>query len=157
MLKKKSTKDRTRDRHPDQTNPSVITSETIRLGRTDSQNKRHSMSASSFRNEHIFHRHKPQSPGGKLTYQIVIERIVKRFLLYYQNTHQGLEEKEGAFEFKEIKQDISSLRFELSHQVDQMEDLCSELVQTMKIFNGNLNDQFPYQEAQLETKVKQNS
>lgn len=115
------------------------------------------MGASSFHNEHIFHRHNPHSPEGKLTYQIVIERIVKRFLLYYQNTHQGLAEKKEAFEFKEIKQDISSLRFELSHEVDQMDDLCTEVVQTMKVFNENLNEEFPYQDVKLEMIVKKKS
>ena len=87
--------------------------------------------------------HNVDRSNDQLTYQVVIERIVKRFLLYYQSTHQGLEEIKDGFEFKEIKQDISSFRFEMSHEIDVLDEMCTSLVDTMKIFDQTLQDTFP--------------
>lgn len=155
--KKRLLKNRPRETFAKNESTKGMKNETIRLGRTSIQLNDQAVRPSSFHNENIFHRRKTrQSIGGVLTYQIVIERIVKRFLLYYENARQGLEDKE-AFEFKEVKQDISSLRFEISHDADQIDALCSELIHTMKIFNESLNDQFPYQEIQLKTNVKKQS
>ena len=93
--------------------------------------------------KNILTHHSDDQSNDKLTYQVVIERIVKRFLLYYQSTHQGLEEIKDGFEFKEIKQDISSFRFEMSHEIDILEEMCTSLVHTMKIFDQTLQDTFP--------------
>lgn len=87
--------------------------------------------------------HNDDQSNDKLTYQVVIERIVKRFLLYYQSTHQGLEEIKDGFEFKEIKQDISSFRFEMSHEIDVLDEMCTSLIHTMTIFDQNLQNTFP--------------
>lgn len=84
----------------------------------------------------------PKPSNETLTYQIVMERIVKRFLLYYQTSHQGLDEVKDGFEFKEVKQDISSMRFEVSHALDVLDDMYASLKQSMATFNGSLEDQF---------------
>ena len=61
-----------------------------------------------FKNEKIFDRRTSYVIHETLTYKIVIERIVKRFLLYYKHKHSGLDEDKDGFEFKEIKNDYFS-------------------------------------------------
>ena len=131
---------------PPSSDPSESTRHTVRLGCTLSQEKDQPPSSSSIRHENIFQRSNPETSQGKLTYQIVIERVVKRFLLYYQDSHQSLEDNKETFEFREIKQDISSIRYEISHEVDLLDETCSALIHTMKIFYQNLNDQFPIEQ-----------
>lgn len=79
--------------------------------------------------------------NGKLTYKIVIERIVKRFLLYYSNRH-GLTNSKEQLQFREVKNDIASFRFEVSYQVDQLDELADALAQSMDQFNGDLKKSF---------------
>lgn len=79
----------------------------------------------------------------RLTYPTVVDRIVKRFLLYYQSTHQGLDEIKDGFEFREVKQDISSLRYEICHELDVLETIYGSIKHSMAVFNANLNDEFP--------------
>jgi len=56
-----------------------------------------------------------------LTYQKVMERVIKRFLLHKQREEQD-EIREGDFE--ELKQDIQMLRFEMMNRLDETrEDL----------------------------------
>jgi hypothetical protein len=81
-------------------------------------------------------------PDEKLTYKIVIERIVKRFLLYYKDTHIGLDEVKDAFEFKEVKQDIQSLRFELSNQLDGLDEMGTSIIQSMAKLNDTFDEHF---------------
>ena len=95
-----------------------------------------------FRNEKMFNRAATRGSDENLTYKIVIERMVKRFLLYYQSNHSGLDEIKDGFEFKEIKNDISSFRFELSHELDVLEDMQTSLTRSMESFNGNLESHF---------------
>lgn len=78
----------------------------------------------------------------QLTYKIVIERIVKRFLLYYKNKHIGLEDTNEGLEFKEFKNDISSLRFELLNEVDMLDDMGVSLLESMKKLHDDVNFNF---------------
>jgi hypothetical protein len=78
----------------------------------------------------------------KLTYKIVIERIIKRFLLYYKDSHIGLDEVKDGFEFKEIKQDISSFRFEVLNQIDGLDAMRSTVIQSMEKLSKNFNECF---------------
>ena len=95
-----------------------------------------------FKNERIFHRKRSYVMNEQLTYKIVIERIVKRFLLYYKNKHIGLEETNDGLEFKEFKNDISSLRFELLNEVDMLDDMGVSLLESMKKLHDDVHFNF---------------
>ncbi len=84
--------------------------------------------------------------NDKLTYKIVIERIVKRFLLYYKNNRHGLDKTKDGLEFREIKNDISSFRFEVSYQIDQIDETTTSLIESMNKFHGNLNKHFDFKQ-----------
>ena len=95
-----------------------------------------------FKNEKIFDRQRSYVIHEKLTYKIVIERMVKRFLLYYKNKNIGIDEKNDGLEFKEFKNDISSLRFELFNEVDIVDEMRVSIIQSMKKFTDDLQEHF---------------
>jgi hypothetical protein len=99
-----------------------------------------------FKNEKIFDRQRSYVVPEKLTYKIVIERIVKRFLLYYKNKHTGINETNDGLEFKEFKNDISSLRFELLNEIDMVDEMRSSLIQLMKKLTNDLRTQFDFEQ-----------
>ncbi|CAF4460770.1 unnamed protein product, partial [Adineta steineri] len=83
-----------------------------------------------------------------LTYKMVIERVIKRFLLYYKDPRLGLTETSDAFQVKEIKNDISSLHYELSNVIDEVDEMCSSLIQPMNKFNQDLSKCFDFEQIQ---------
>ncbi|UJR22097.1 hypothetical protein I4U23_025163 [Adineta vaga] len=95
-----------------------------------------------FKHEGIFNRQRSYVIHEKLTYKIVIERIVKRFLLYYKNKHIGIDETNDGIEFKQFKNDISSLRFELFNEVNILDEMRQTLMQSMKKLDDNLHTHF---------------
>ncbi|CAF1407181.1 unnamed protein product [Adineta steineri] len=96
-----------------------------------------------FKNKGIFdHSRNQMADEEKLTYKIVTERIVKRFLLYYKNKHNAMDEINDGMEFKEFKNDISSLRFELFNEVDVLDEMRLSLIQSMKKLNDDLQGHF---------------
>jgi hypothetical protein len=99
-----------------------------------------------FKNEKIFNRKRSFLPNETLTYKIVIERIVKRFLLYYKDSHIGLDEVKDNFEFREIKNDIGSFRFEVSYEIDVLNEMLTSLVESMNKFNENLKEYFDFEQ-----------
>jgi hypothetical protein len=82
----------------------------------------------------------------KLTYKIVIERMVKRFLLYYKNSRHGLDQTKEGLEFREIKNDISSFRLEVSYQIDEIDETSTSLIESMNKFHGNLKEHFDFEQ-----------
>ncbi|CAF3685962.1 unnamed protein product [Adineta steineri] len=102
----------------------------------------------SFNNEHILKRKQSYVSNKTLTYKIVIERVIKRFLLYYKDPRLGLTETSDAFQVKEIKNDISSLHYELSNVIDEVDDMCSSLIQPMNKFNQDLSKCFNFEQIQ---------
>lgn len=95
-----------------------------------------------FKNEKIFDRQRSYVIHEKLTYRIVIERIVKRFLLYYKNKHTGRDETNDGIVFKEFKNDISSLRFELFNEIDILDEMRGSLMHLTKKLNNDLQSNF---------------
>jgi len=95
-----------------------------------------------FKNQKIFDRQRSYVVHENLTYRIVVERIVKRFLLYYKNKHIGIDETNDGLEFKELKNDISSLRFELLNEIDTFDEMRVSLIQLMTKFHGDLETHF---------------
>lgn len=95
-----------------------------------------------FKHEKIFDRQRSYIVPETLTYKIVIERIVRRFLLYYKNKHNSSNEANDGLEFKEFKNDVSSLRFELLNEVDMIDDMRLSITEPMKKFNDILNMNF---------------
>ena len=81
--------------------------------------------------------------NGKLTYKIVIERIVKRFLLYYTNRHDSTNSKEE-LEFRAVKNDITSFRLEVSYLIDRLDETSTSLTQSINQFNGDLKKCFDF-------------
>ncbi|CAF1399284.1 unnamed protein product, partial [Didymodactylos carnosus] len=71
----------------------------------------------------------------KLTYKIVIERIVKRFLLHYKNNS---EDDKQDNDFRDFKNDISSLRFELLNQIDYLDNARLTINKTIQKLNSEL-------------------
>jgi hypothetical protein len=102
----------------------------------------HSTQHDQFKNERIFDRQRSYVIHEKLTYKIVIERIVKRFLLYYKNKHIGMDESKDGLEFKEFKNDVSSLRFELFNEIDVLDEMHMSLIKLMKKLNNDLQTHF---------------
>jgi excinuclease UvrABC helicase subunit UvrB len=72
----------------------------------------------------------------------VIERIVKRFLLYYKNKHIGIDETNEGLEIRDIKNDVSSLRFELFNEVDNVDEMRTTITQLMKKLSDDLEEHF---------------
>ncbi|CAF1211680.1 unnamed protein product [Adineta ricciae] len=103
-----------------------------------------------FKNEGIFNRQRSYVIHEKLTYKIVIERIVKRFLLHYKNKHIGIDETNDGIEFKQFKNDISSLRFELFNEVDILDEIRQSLIQSMKKLDDDLNKQFDIEQMKYQ-------
>ena len=95
-----------------------------------------------FRNEGIFDRRRSIVPSETLTYKIVIERIVKRFLLYYKNKNTGLKENNDGLQVKELKNDISSLRFELLNEADMVDDARVTLFDNIVKLNDDFRSKF---------------
>jgi len=102
----------------------------------------HSTQHDRFKNEKIFDRQRSYVIHEKLTYKIVIERMVKRFLLYYKNKHIGIDETNDGSAFKEFKNDVSSLRFELFNEIDIVDEMRISFIQLMKKLNDNLQTHF---------------
>lgn len=111
----------------------------INMGR---MNTNRNINSNSVKNGKHVTRKRSSITNKKLTYKIVIERIIKRFLLYYKDSHIGLDEVKDGFEFREVKNDIASFRFELSYQIDVLQDMQISLTESMKKFNENLNASF---------------
>ena len=97
----------------------------------------------------IFDRPQNNVIHEKLTYKIVIERIVKRFLLYYKNKHTGMHDTKEGLEFKEFKNDISSLRFELLNELDGFDELRLSLIEHMQKLNGDLQTYFDVEQIKI--------
>jgi len=110
--------------------------------RNNNNNNLQSTQSAKFKNEKIFHRQRSYVIHEKLTYKIVIERIVKRFLLYYKNKHIGMDETNDGMELKEFKNDISSLRFELFNEVDNLDEMRISIIQSMNKLNEDLQEHF---------------
>jgi hypothetical protein len=109
-----------------------------------------------FKNERIFDRQRSYVIHEKLTYKIVIERIVKRFLLYYKNKHTGIDETNDGLEFKEFKNDISSLRFELFNEIDIVDEMRLSLIQLMKKLNDDFQTHFDLEQIKTHLKHQKN-
>ena len=101
-----------------------------------------STSNERFRNRGIFDRADGIVFNETLTYKIVIERIVKRFLLYYKNKHTSLKENSDGTEVKELKNDISSLRFELLNELEMLDDARVSFFDNMAKLNDDLKVNF---------------
>ena len=114
----------------------------IRRGPNHNVNISHSTHHDKFKNEGIFDRKQSFAFNEPLTYRIVIERIVKRFLLYYKNKHTGLDENNDGLEFKEFKNDISSLRFELLNELDMLDDMRGGLLDNLSKLNDDFQSNF---------------
>jgi hypothetical protein len=106
----------------------------------------------TFKNEKIFNRRRSFIPNDKLTYKIVIERVVKRFLLYYKDSRIGSDDSKIAMQTKEIKNDLSAFRFELSHDIDALDELRTSTVQSMTKFNENLHEHFDFEQIKRQVK-----
>jgi hypothetical protein len=115
----------------------------LNLRRRNNNNK--TTQHDQFKNEGIFDRQRSSALHEKLTYKIVVERIVKRFLLYYKNKHIGIDETNEGLEFKEFKNDISSLRFELFNEVDLLDEMHTSVTQTMTKLNDDLQVHFDFE------------
>lgn len=102
-----------------------------------------------FKNERIFERQRSYVIHEKLTYKIVIERIVKRFLLYYKNKHLSNNENNDGLEFKEFKNDVSSLRFELLNEIDILDEMKMSTIQSMRKLHDDLLKYFDIEQIKL--------
>ncbi len=114
----------------------------LNIRRRNNNNNLQSTQYDKFKNENIFGRQRSYVIHEKLTYKIVIERIVKRFLLYYKNKHIGMDETNDGMELKEFKNDISSLRFELFNEVDILDEMRISIIQSMNKLNEDLQEHF---------------
>ncbi|CAF2859314.1 unnamed protein product [Rotaria sp. Silwood2] len=110
-----------------------------------------------FKNEKIFKRKRSYISNENITYKIVIERIVKRFLLYYKNSHVGLEQINDGFEYRDIKNDISSFSFELFYGMDTLDETYAALVESMNKFNKNLKEYFDFEKIKHQFNIQKNS
>lgn len=95
---------------------------------------------SDFNNEKIFQRKLSHVSKENLTYKTVIERIIKRFLVYYKNIRIDDKDAKDKFELKEIKHDLSALSFELFHELEDVAEVQHQLTETMTGFNKKLKD-----------------
>ncbi|CAF1047029.1 unnamed protein product [Rotaria sp. Silwood1] len=110
-----------------------------------------------FKNEKIFKRKRSYVSNDNLTYKIVIERIVKRFLLYYKSNRTGLEQFKDGFEYRDIKNDISSFSFELFYEMDTLDETYVALAESMKKFNKNLNEHFDFEKIKHQLNKQKSS
>ena len=108
------------------------------------------------KNEKIFNRRRSYASNAELTYKIVIERIVKRFLLYYKGSRIGLGKLNDSPQFKEIKNDILSVSFEIWHEIDVLDETHTSLIQTMKKFNGYLKQHFDLGKIKIQLNKQKN-
>lgn len=106
---------------------------------------KHNVKSNDFKSRKILDRKRSSNSNEKLTYKIVIERIVKRFLLYYKDRH-GSDEKKTGFEFREIKNDLGSFHLEVFHEIDGLDEMRTSLVQSMNKFNDNLKEHFDFEQ-----------
>ncbi|CAF2182186.1 unnamed protein product [Rotaria magnacalcarata] len=102
-----------------------------------------------FKNEKIFQRKRSYVANDSLTYKIVIERVVKRFLLYYKNSRIGLDEGQDALQLKEMKHDVASFSFELFHEIEGLVELKDTIKNSMNKLNKNLKDTFNLEQIKL--------
>jgi predicted chitinase len=93
----------------------------------------------------------------KLTYKIVMKRIVKRFLLYYKGNHIGLDEVQNKFEIREIKNDVASFHLEVSHEIDRLNEMRTSLTQSMNQLNKNLKEYFDFEQIKHYLDKQKNS
>jgi hypothetical protein len=108
----------------------------------------HNTESDGFKNETIFKRKRSHVSSESLTYKIVIERVVKRFLLYYKDPRIVLNDAKNISEINEIRNDVSSFRFEISNGIDEIDEMRASLKQSMSKFNENLNDCFDLKQIQ---------
>jgi hypothetical protein len=116
----------------------------------------HSTQHEKFKHEKIFARQRSYVIPEQLTYKIVIERIVKRFLLYYKNKNTRINEINDGLEFKEFKNDISSLRFELLNEIDIVDEMRLSLIKLMKKFNNDLQTNFDFEQIKYHLNNQKN-
>ncbi|CAF0906842.1 unnamed protein product [Rotaria sordida] len=136
----------------------MITSKNVSRNDNNNNNIRNNdIELNDFRNEKIFKRKRSFISNENLTYKIVIERIVKRFLLYYKNNHVDVEQFKEGFEYREIKNDISSFTFELFYKIDTLDDTYTGLVQSMNKFNKNLKEYFDFEQIKHQLHRQKNS
>jgi hypothetical protein len=69
--------------------------------------------------------------GDVLTYKVVMQRIVKRFLLHSQRESEGFEK-----EFEELKQDLQMIRYEMANDLKRTKE---EQFQSMNLMHTGLN------------------
>jgi hypothetical protein len=100
----------------------------------------------TFDKKSIFNRKQSFSADKKLTYKLVMERVIKRFLLYYKDPRLGISETKDALEIKEIRNDVSALHFEISNDVDDFDEMSTSMQQSMKELNEKLNTCFDLKE-----------
>lgn len=105
-------------------------------------NGKSSIGSADFKNEKIFNRKHTMTYNENLTYKMVIERVIRRFLLYYNDNHIGLNEVKDGSEFREVKNDIISFRFEVSHQIDLLEEMQNSLIDSINTLNENMDECF---------------
>ena len=114
----------------------------IRRGPNHNANISNNTQHDKFKNEGIFDRKQSLAFNEPLTYRIVIERIIKRFLLYYKNKHTNSDENNDGLEFKEFKNDISSLRFELLNELDMLDEMRTTLLDNASKLNEDFQNNF---------------
>lgn len=102
----------------------------------------HNSDALVFNNKGIFNRKQSLHTNKQLTYKTVIERVIKRFLLYYKDPRMGLVETKDALQIKEIRNDISALHFELSDDIDGCDELTSTMQRSVKGLNSTFSTYF---------------
>ncbi|CAF3201574.1 unnamed protein product [Rotaria socialis] len=102
-----------------------------------------------FKNEKIFKRKNSDTANDSLTYKIVIERIVKRFLLYYRNSRIDLDEGQDALQLKEMKHDVTSFSFELFHEIEGLDELQDTIENSMNKLNNNFKNTFNLEQIKL--------
>jgi hypothetical protein len=108
----------------------------------------HNTESDGFKNQTIFKRKQSHVSIESLTYKIVIERVVKRFLLYYKDPRINLNDAKNISELKEIRNDVSSFRSEISNGIDEIDDMRASLTQSMSKFNEKLNGCFDLKQIQ---------
>ncbi|UJR27013.1 hypothetical protein I4U23_008318 [Adineta vaga] len=109
-------------------------------------NRRNSDSESiSFDNEGIFNRRQSYISNKKLTYKKVIERVIKRFLLYYKDLRIGLPDNKDTLKLRELQNDVFALHFELTNNIDEFNEMYTSMEQSMNDFNTTLNAYFDLQ------------
>jgi len=108
----------------------------------------HNTESDGFKNQTIFKRKRSHVSSESLTYKIVIERVIKRFLLYYKDPRINLNDAKNISELKEIRNDVSSFRSEISNGIDEIDDMRVSLIQSMSKFNEKLNGCFDLKQIQ---------